>query len=98
MSSPELCNDERKVGAHEGLGKYQLSEDVLVHQLYCDTKLLDVLTLLLCVEGGRVVSEKKRGDGEVGGMKRRGRYTHRGGGRQRGEEGKIPQTGLNEKT
>ena len=31
FSSPELCNYEREVGAHERLGKYQFSEDVLVH-------------------------------------------------------------------
>ena len=31
FSSPELCNYEREVGAHERLGKYQFSEDILVH-------------------------------------------------------------------
>ena len=31
IASPELCNYEREVGAHEGLCKYQFTEDVLVH-------------------------------------------------------------------
>ena len=56
IASPELCNYEREVGAHEGLCKYQFTEDVLVHQFYCHTQLLNVVTLLLCVmwcEAGR---------------------------------------------